>query len=342
MDRWRRSDAASTWTTRGLWSVALVTLGVLAPGAAAEAQALTITPPAGVQVEDSRFAIGFAGDVSGLPDGDGFIEARIRRGVRAPCAAHESADPGDALLVVPSSVTGAFTATSSYVADDPGDYTICAWAADLPDGMAAPVSATMTVRAPVLRLAATAPTAVQPGARFDVTVRYLSEVLRNLSVVVARASRCSVNARSLRAVSSPSADLATDVDVSGIGSSTYTARLTQPGTYLLCAFLDEYIDNPILGGPAADLAARVATITVGRPAPFLRPCGDVGGRRHVRVVRAHAVSCTNARSLARRWGARRRAPTRLGSYRCAARSGNVTCTAGAAQVRFRFTRTAPR
>jgi hypothetical protein len=341
MDRWRGIERARTSTARRLSCLSLATLGVLAAAASAHAQALTITPPAGVQVEDTRFAIGFAGDASALPDGDGFVEARIRRGTRAPCAAHESADPGDA-IVVPGSVTAAFTAAGSYVADEPGDYTICAWLTDGPDEAAPPASATMTVRAPVLRLAATAPAAVQPGATFDVTVHYLSEVLRNLSVVVARASRCSVNARSLRAISAPSADLATDVDVSGIGSLTRTARLTKPGTYLVCAFLDEYIDNPILGGPAADLAARVATITVGRPAPFLRGCGAAGGRRHIRDVRAHAVSCAAARALARRWGAHRRAPRRVGAYRCAVRSGTVTCTAGAAEVGFGFTRTAPR
>lgn len=60
------------------------------------------------------------------------------------------------------------------------------------------------------------------------TVHYLSEVLRNLSVVVARASRCSVNAR-LRAISAPFVNLATDVDVPGVGSAP-TAAPCAPAT----------------------------------------------------------------------------------------------------------------
>jgi hypothetical protein len=50
------------------------------------------------------------------------------------------------------------------------------------------------------------------------------------------------------------------------------------------------------------------------------------------------VPCVEARSLARRWGASRRAPRRIGAYRCFAHLGRATCTAGSAQVRFRYGR----
>ncbi len=74
------------------------------------------------------------------------------------------------------------------------------------------------------------------------------------------------------------------------------------------------------------------------PAALFKSCGYVGGRRNIRNVRARNVTCASAKTLARRWANRRRAPRQLGSYRCFAQSGNVTCIAGTRQVRFRFGR----
>jgi hypothetical protein len=321
----------------------LVVLGAVAPAASASAHVVraAITPPASAPPADSAFTIGFSGDTTSLPDGEGYVEARIRRGTRTPCAATELEDPGDGISFRPilsNRVIGAFSIAGSYVADTPGDYLVCAWIVNEYSESGPPVAATMTVRPPVLALTAAAPATATPGVPFDVTVGYDAEVPRYLSVLVVHASSCSVNARDLRRIV-PAPIVVADgtVAVSGAGSLTARVRLDRAGTYLVCGFLDEYL----MGSSAAELVVRAATVTVGRPAAVPGPrasraCGDVGGRRHIRNVRARAVSCTRARALARRWGRQRRAPLRLGAYRCVARSGRVTCSAGAAQVRFGF------
>jgi hypothetical protein len=193
-------------------------------------------------------------------------------------------------------VKGAFSVAGRYTPDAPGEYLVCAWIQDEFGASGPPVAASMTVRPPVLRIAASAPAGVSRGVPFEVTVDYQAEVPRYLTVLVVRAPRCPISSRTLGAIFGQPAVVADNVEVSGAGSATGTVE------------------------------------------PVFRTCAGVGGRRHIRRVQASNVSCAAARSLARRWGARRRAPRRIGAYRCFARSGRVTCTAGTAQVRFYFGR----
>jgi hypothetical protein len=298
-------------------AIALVVLGAIMPVAQAGAHDVTATiaPPPTAAVEDSAFAIGFAGDVTALRDGDGYVEARIRPGVQAPCAATERQDPGDPVLFSPPAygrVSGAFSVVGSYVADEPGEYRICAWIEDEFAASGPPVSTTVTVRPPVLRLTATAPRRVSIGEPFAITVDYQAEVSRYLTVLVVRGTRCAITSRNLGAISGQPAIVADDVEVTGPGSVTGTLRVAQAGTYAVCAYLDELF----LGSKQADLVVKAATIAVVSPRPAFRACANVGGRRHIRHVRAHNVSCGAARSLARRWGARR--PLRAASAPTAA------------------------
>ena len=320
--------------------VVLVALATVAPSATASAHAIraTITPPAVAPAEDSAFTIQFSGDVTTLPDGEGYVEARIRRGTRTPCAATELEDPGDGVSFRPilsNRVLGAFSISGDYTADAPGDYLICAWVEDEYGVSGPPTSATMSVRPPALRITASAPASASPGSTFAVTVDYEAEVPRYLTVLVVRASSCSINARELRRLAADPIVVAPgDTPLSGTGTLMASVRLDRAGVYLVCGFFDEYF----FGSSAAQLVARAATVVVGSPPAASRACGDVGGRRHIRDVRARDVSCRSARALARRWGRGRPAPRRLDAYRCAARSGRVTCIAGSAQVRFRFGR----
>jgi len=292
----------------------------------------TITPPAVAAVEDSPFSIAFAGDVTSLPGGEGYVEARIRSGLRTPCAARELQDPGERVLIGPpgaNHVHGAFGVVGSFEADEPGEYLICAWIADRFNESGPPAAATMIVRPPVLRLAGTAPRRVSIREPFTVTVDYVAEVARYLTVLVLRGTRCPGTSRTLGAIFGQPAVVADNAEVVGPGSAAGTVRLARAGTYTVCGYLDEQV----LGSSQADLVVNAATVVV---EPLFRTCASVGRRRRIHGVRARDVSCAAARSVARRWGASRRAPRRIGAYRCFARSGRVTCTAGAAQVRFRY------
>jgi hypothetical protein len=335
-DSTRREDRRASAT---MLLVGLVVVGMLAPAASARAHGVTatITPPPGPVVEDSGFAIVFSGDVTSLGAGGGYIQARIRPAGGPPCAPNQGDDPGDRVDfggALADSIDGPFRSTGSYVADDPRDYVICAWVLDGLGESGPPSTARVTVRPPALRITATAPSNVRRGVPFAVAVAYLAEVPRYLSIVVVRATNCSISADALLGISAAPAILVDGKEVSGIGALTAGVRAEEEGTYLVCGFLDENI----YGVAAAQLVQQLATVTVARPAATFRACGDVGGRRHIRNVRARSVSCRNAKALARRWGQRARAPRTLGSYRCRASSGIVTCTAGSRQVRFRFGR----
>jgi hypothetical protein len=313
--------------------LAVATIVPAAP-ASAHGVTATLTPPAAAAVEDSAFEIGFAGDVTSLPDGEGYVSARIRSATQTPCAATELADPGDSVIIGPpgaNRVKAPFSLGGRYTAVAPGEYLICAWIQDEFGESGPPATARMTVRAPVLSIAASAPASVKIGEPFDVTVDYQAEVPRYLTVLVVHATRCSPNSRTLGAIFGQRAVVADNVEVSGPGSVSRTISLARAGTYLVCGYLDKHV----LGSSVAQVVTAAATVGV---EPELRACAGVGGRRHIRRVQARNVSCAAARSLARRWGAGRRAPRRIGAYRCLARSGSVTCTAGTAQVRFRYGR----
>lgn len=320
------------WRTGVGLIVALGAMASASPASAHDVRA-SITPPPGAAVEDSEFAIQFSGDMSSLRYGEGYLSARIRPGTQTPCATSESADPGDPVsLNGPVRIEGAFNIAGRYTADAPGDFLICVWV--LGEGLQSgpPTAATMTVRPPVLRITAAAPGRVAIGDPFEVTVDYEAEVPRYLTVLVRPATRCPVASRNLGAIFGQPTIVADNAEVVGPGSLTHTIRLARAGTYVVCG----YLDKRALGSAVAQLNVKAATITV--PGPAFRACGSAGGRRHIRDVRARNLSCAAARSLARRWGARRPAPRRLGTYRCFARRGSVTCTAGQAQARFRYAR----
>lgn len=313
----------------------LAAVAALLPAAPASAHSITptITPPTSPQVEDSGFAIGFSGDVTSLSDGEGELFAKIRPVGGTPCAPTWDSDPGASILSY-ESVQGSFSDTATYTAPAPGDYLVCAWLGDgfLGSDSGPPASSQVTVRPAILQISATAPATVRQGVPFAVTVSYRAEVPRYLTVLVSRASSCSVSSDALRGISASTVEVADDTQVSGSGSVTGTVRIDDVGTYLICGFMEE----EEFGTAAAELVTHAATFTVSPRAPALRSCGNVGGRRHIQNVRARNVSCGSATSVARRWGSRRRAPRQLGPYRCFAQSGVVTCTAGSAQVRFRF------
>ena len=198
---------------------------------------------------------------------------------------------------------GAFSVAGSYTADEPGTYLVCAWITSQGNESGPPSAATVTVRLPLLRLTGTAPERVSPGEPFDVTVDYDAEVSRYLTAVVFRGTRCPIRIHNLGAlVGSPPGVLADNVAVTGPGSVTRAVRLARAGTYSLCGFLDE----SLLGSEQADLVVKATTVTV---VPPFHGCGSIGGRRAI-SIRARGVSCLAARSLARRWGSRRRAPRR--------------------------------
>lgn len=315
----------------------VVALALLVPAGEASAHAIapTIVPPTSTPPEDSGFVIGFSADVTSLSSGDGYLYARIRPSGGVPCAPNPDSDPGDTIYLDGSSsrrVSGRFSLNGSYVAAAPGDYLICAWIEDGYEEWGPAGSATVSVRAPVQQIIVSAPSSVRRGTPFTVTVNYQAEVPRYLTVLVVRASSCSVSSDAVRGISTRTIEIADDAAISGIGTLSGTARLDDAGTYLVCGFLEE----SSFGNAAAQFVMPAAPVVVRPPGARSRSCGNVGGPKRVRNVRARNVGCRSAKALARRWGNRRPAPRRLGSYRCVARSGKVTCSSNSARVSFRF------
>jgi hypothetical protein len=322
---------------RRLFAVLVVALLVPAGTASAHAIAPTIAPPTSVPPEDSGFVIGFSGDVTSLSSGNGYLYARIRPTGGVPCAPSPDTDPGDRISLDGGgyrSVSGRFSLNASYVAAAPGDYLVCAWIEDGYEEWGPPASATVSVRPPIQQIIVSAPSSVRRGMPFTVTVTHQAEVPRYMTVLVVRASSCSVSSDAVRGISTSTIEIADDAQVSGTGMRSGTARLDEVGTYLVCGFLEE----SSYGTAAAQFVMPASPVVVRPPGARFRSCGSVGGPRRVRNVRARNVPCRSAKALARRWGNRRQAPRRLGSYRCAARSGRVTCSSRSARVTFRFGR----
>ena len=192
------------------------------------------------------------------------------------------------------------------------------------------MSATIAVRAPQLTIGMAAPGSVNVGQPFEVTVDYFAEVPRYLSVVVARASSCSISSSALQGISSSYLDVSDEQELSGSGTIRGAVRFDEPGTYLVCGFFEKTSSGAAQyasAGPRVVVKARART----------RSCGTAGGRRHVTNVRAKATSCSAAKTLARRWGMRPK--KRVGSFSCSIRARVVTCTAGGGQrVTFLFRR----
>ena len=180
----------------------------------------------------------------------------------------------------------------------------------------------MSVRAPELRIDMAAPASVNVGRPFEVTVDYFAEVPRYLSVVVARASSCSISSSALKGISSSFLSVSDEQELSGSGEIRGAVRFDEPGTYLVCGFFEKTSSG------AAQYAAVGPRVVVQAPARFRR-CGSAGGRRHITNVRAKVTSCSAAKTLARRWG---RSPRkRVGSFSCAVRVRVVSCRASNGQ-----------
>ena len=312
----------------------LLTFGLLAftPSTAAAAS-LAIAPPASPPSEDSGFAIVVSGTSDGFADGDAELIVKIRP-AGAPCAPAPEDDSGDRIdglnYVL---VEGTFSRTGSHVLPTAGNYVICGWLEEdccSPVARVGPVSVTMAVRAPQLTIGLRAPVSVSVGQPFEVTVEYFAEVPRYLSVVVARASSCSISSSALKAISSSYLNVSDEQELSGSGTIRGAVRFDEPGTYLVCGFFEKSLSGAAqyaVAGPAVVVKARART----------RGCGSAGGRRHITNVRAKVMSCSAAKTLARRWGARPK--RRVGSFSCSTRGRLVTCRAGAGKrVTFLFRR----
>jgi hypothetical protein len=301
--------------------------------ATAAAASLAIVPPASPPAEDSGFPIVASGTADGFADGDAELTAKIRP-AGAPCAPRPEDDSGDRIDGLNRVlVAGTFSLTGSQVLRTAGNYVICAWLEEeccAPVARVGPVSVTMAVRVPQLTIGMRAPASVTVGQPFEVTVDYFAEVPRYLSVVVARASSCSISGSALKGISTNYQNVSNEQELSGSGTIRGAVRFDEPGTYLVCGFFETTSSGAAqyaAAGPRVVVKARART----------RSCGSAGGRRHITNVRAKVTSCSAAKTLARRWGTRPK--RRVGSFSCSTRGRVVTCTAGAGQrVTFLFRR----
>ncbi|MGH2900285.1 MAG: hypothetical protein ACRDMZ_16545, partial [Solirubrobacteraceae bacterium] len=300
--------------------------------ASAGAASLAVSAPAAPPSEDSGFAVIVTGSADGFRDNDAYLTAKIRP-AGAACAPVPEDDSGARIDGVRSElVRGAFTITASHVLADQGSYVICAWLEEdcclSPSLRIGPISTLMAIRPPQLLIAMAAPARVTVGQPFEVSVNYFAEVPRALSVIVARASSCSISSSALKGISSSVASVSDAVSVSGAASIRGALRIDERGTYLICGFFERSsagVAQYAAVGPRVLVSARAR----------LRSCGNVGGRRHITKVRARSVSCGSAKALARRWG--RRPGKRVGSFACRVRSRLVTCTGvSGARVSFRL------
>jgi hypothetical protein len=320
----------------GMLLGALALMGALAANPA-QAATLAITPPASPVAESSGFAIGFSGNAGDFPSAKAYLFAEIAPAAGVACAPTPSANVGSSVSGADGqSVVGVFGTTGSAVLETATTYQVCAWLTEssIPccgERIDPPVTGTVTVRGPILAITTSAAAQVAAGTPFEVTVNYQAEVPRRLTVLVTRASSCSISSAALKGISTSLVEVVDGQVVSGAATIRGAARFDQPGTYLVCGFFEKD------GGGAAQYAYQGASVVVSAPRARLRGCGYVGGPKRISGVSARNVACGTAKSIARIWGRRRQAPRKVGVFRCSAASGRARCRAsGDRLVSFRY------
>lgn len=320
-------------------SIALALLGVVGALAAdaARAATLSIAPPAAPVAESSGFPITFSGNASDFQDGEAYLFAELAPAGGQACGPTPGTNDGTSVSGADRrAVAATFTVTGSAVLPFATTYLVCAWLTEtaIPccgERIDPPVSATVVVRAPNLAITASAVSRVAVGTPFEVTVNYSAEVPRRLTVLVTRASSCSISSDALRGISTSQAAVVDGEEVSGVATIRGAVRFDQPGTYLICGFFEKG------DGGAAQYAYRGPSVVVAPRTPPVRACGRAGGPRRITQVTARVVRCATAKSIARIWGRRARPPTRIGVFRCTASAGRARCSAsGQRLVTFRY------
>jgi hypothetical protein len=296
-------------------------LAVLASSARAASVAITL-PPAPPS-EDAAFAVSFTGDTTGLDGDTGYLYARYRPSGGSACAPTYSSDSGDG-VTYDERVEGAFRSDAVVKAPDSGSYQVCAWMEDGNGDTRATGTATLVVRPPDESLAFTGPgSRVAPGKAFTLHTGFTAEVPRILHVGLTRTASCGPSYDALVDAGSSTIRVVDDApEVSGDGSRDDVVTVDSVGTWRICGFLEDPNDD----GPA-ELAYQSPKPIVVAKRHAGKHCGNVGGRRHIKKIRAMRMNCDPARRVARRWGRARHPHRHVGAFTCTARALHVVCAA---------------
>jgi hypothetical protein len=213
---------------------------LLAPAGGAQAAGTITIAPAGALVEDvsGGLATTFRVDEEGLYD----LEWHVHDDLQSGCAATPAADIGRRVrsrTLEPLKASGD-TWTIYTMFPDTGRYLVCAWAT--PSGGGDPIAgqALVTVGEPRETLSLVAPKKVAVGRTFELRAIAASQAWRMAFVTV--------NAADVPCASSYSTNRALAAPVVGLVRSTFSrggsARLSRPGVYRVCGWLQEHSRDP--------------------------------------------------------------------------------------------------
>jgi hypothetical protein len=237
---------------------------LLAPASSVRAQDAVTVAPAGVAVEDlaAGIATTFYVDAPAAYD----LEWHVHADPTAACAPTPAADDGRLVRgrAQEQIEPGGDTWTIYTTFPDAGRYLVCAWAS--PDGSGAPIvgQAVLTVREPWETIGVGAPSRVAAQRPFRLRLRAASQAWRMAFVAVnAPGVPCAASSRADRALVRPLLD---GFMPSGAYTGSGTLRLSRPGVYRVCAWLQDDPEDPA-PEQRVERLIRVVTGRSQRPLP---------------------------------------------------------------------------
>jgi hypothetical protein len=221
----------------------------LAPAAAAEAGSISLAVSAD-PAEDRAITV----TASGTADTGAWVYALIRHAGGAPCGTTPATDVRGTETHDTTVSSGAYSLARTYTPEDPRRYLLCGW---ITQGgtVQARVSREIDVRSNAASVAFAAPATAVPDTPVVITVNGATEVRRWLYATVKPAGGAGCG--SATSTDTGGSEVV-DVMVEGAYSEP-RSRSFDPGTYLLCAWVEEG------GGDLAPEAVASTTITVAPP-----------------------------------------------------------------------------
>jgi hypothetical protein len=222
----------------------------LAPAAAADAASISVAVSADA-AEDRAITV----TASGTADtGNSWVYALVRHAGGAPCGTTPATDVGGSETHDTTVSPGAYSLARTYTPEDPRRYLLCGW---ITQGgtVQARVSREIDVRSNAASVAFAAPATAVPDTPVVIAVNGATEVRRWLYATVKPAGGAGCG--SATSTDTGGSEVV-DVLVEGAFSEPRSRRF-DPGTYLLCAWVEEG------GGDLAPEAVASTTITVAPP-----------------------------------------------------------------------------
>lgn len=203
-------------------------IGLVAPAVtSAQSISLSVSPD---PAEDKPFTV--YAHVTGA--NGHYVDVTIKRAGTTSCAPNADSDDGS-IVGWWHGIDGTQTLSDVYKVSDPGRYLLCAWMQQSSSGAIKSTSYEFNVRSARATATISVPATIQPNVTTMYSVTGTTELPRILYVTLKRAGGAGCGS----ALETDTGRTIWDADIEGAYAVKATLTLDEPGTYLLCAYVQE-------------------------------------------------------------------------------------------------------